>query len=188
LDSVKGIIAAVVLLLGVLGLIIGATFLTYDQGTNDPGSKTIQENTDLRQLELVAPNWNLLMSDDEILELHSLRGKFVVVDLMQTGVCVPCQMQTTHLKTLYDGYENRIEILSLSLVLSDTVSRIASYKEENSIPWKVGLDTSGVFGSYFNARSVPTLIIIDGEGYFRWLHVGIWSSDDISSTLSALER
>jgi len=76
----------------------------------------------------------------------------------------------------------------LSLVLSDTVARVAQYKEQNGIQWQVGLDTQGVFGSYFNARSVPTLIIIDDEGFFRWAHVGVWFPDSIEAILSHLDK
>ncbi len=175
----------------ILGVGIAAIFLTYDPGssnTSDNSTSSITEDTDLLELELAAPNWGLLMSDGEVLELHSLQGSFVVVDLMQTGECIPCQQQTTHLKNLYEDYEGRLEIISLSLVLSDTIERVENYKSDNSISWYVGLDTGGVFGSYFNARSVPTLVIIDDDGYFRWLHVGVWSSEDISETLSTLDR
>jgi len=190
-DSMKYLAIGIIMVLVVLGFSIGALFLTFDPGvSNENGSngrRSVVPDTDLVELELEAPNWNLLMSDGEYLELQTLRGSFVVVDLMQTGECIPCQIQTGHLKDLYSAYEGRLEILSLSLVLTDTVERVAEYKSDNGITWKVGLDTDGVFGSYFNVASVPTLVVIDDEGYFRWFHVGVWSPDEIEMTLVQLD-
>ena len=192
MDELKAVTIVIVISLLVLGVAVGYSFLEYEPPNTDGGGGSsgtqIQKDTDLIDLSLEVPNWGLLMSDEEILELESLEGKFVVVDLMQTGECIPCQTQTGYLKDLYIEYEDSIEIISLSLVLSDTINRVASYKSDNDIDWKVGLDTSGVFGNYFNAQSVPTLIIIDSDGYFRWLHVGVWSNSDISSTISLLDR
>ena len=169
LDSMRWLAFGIVVALVAIAFTVGILLFTYDSGgtggNGGNGSQSIATDTDLAGSE--APNWNLLMSDGGILELNSLRGSFVVVSLMQTGECVPCQQQTSHLKDLYADHEGRLEILSLSLVLSDTVARVAQHKEQNGIQWQVGLDTQGVFGSYFNARSVPTLIIIDDEGFFR---------------------
>ena len=192
MESWQMLLAGTLCILIVLGIGIGVLFLTYDPAPSNSDTENsrdaITTDTDLKDLNLLAPNWNLLMSDDSILELSSLRGSFVVVDLMQTGDCIPCQYQTTYLKSVFEDYEGRLEILSLSLVQSDTVKRLAEYKSTNGITWYVGLDTNGVFGSYFNVQSVPTLIIIDDEGYFRWVHVGVWTDSEISATLSDLDR
>jgi len=190
LEPEKLIAAGLISVVAIVGVIIGATYLTFDPSTsnNDNEDEAMAPDTDLGDLNLEAPNWGLLTSDDEVLNLHDLRGKFVVVDLMQTGECLPCIEQTSHLKELHNGHGDSIEIISLSLILTDTVSRLAQYKSENDIPWFVGLDTSGVFGEYFNVQYVPTLVIIDDEGYFRWYHGGLWEYDDMSKTLSQLDR
>ncbi|MGY5853550.1 MAG: TlpA disulfide reductase family protein [Candidatus Thorarchaeota archaeon] len=189
METEKMVCAGITIILVVLGISIATLFLTFDPGASNNGGTGLQDitpNTDMEELNLTIPNWSLLMSDGEYLEMHSLFGYFVVVDLMQTGDCIPCQTQTSNLKDLYEDYEGIVEILSLSLVLSDTVDRVADFKSDSSIPWIVGLDTGGVFGSYFNAQSVPTLIIIDDDGLIRWLHIGTWSNEDIGLTLARL--
>jgi len=190
LEPEKLIAVGLISVIVIIGVVIGATYLTFDPGTSSNGDEdeAMAPDTDLGGLNLEAPNWGLLTSNDEILNLHDLRGKFVVVDLMQTGECQPCVEQTSHLKELHNDHGDNIEIISLSLILTDTVSRLAEYKSENDIPWFVGLDTSGVFGEYFNVQYVPTLVIIDDEGYFRWYHAGLWECDDMSETLSQLDR
>jgi len=191
MEPEKAICSVVLIVVVILGISIAGLFITNDPGTsggddNDTDLQGITTDTDLEELNLTIPNWSLLMSDGEYLEMHSLFGYFVVVDLMQTGECIPCQTQTTYLKDLHSDYEGIVRILSLSLVLSDTVDRLASFKSDNSIPWDVGLDSDGVFGSYFNAYSVPTLIIIDPEGLIRWMHVGTWTNEAIGLTIAQL--
>lgn len=191
MEPEKAICSGILIIVVVLGIAIASLFITYDPGPSgggdsDTGLQGITTNTDLEELNLTIPNWSLLMSDGEHMEMHSLLGYFVVIDLMQTGECIPCQEQTVYLKDLHHDYEGIVKILSLSLVLSDTVERLASFKSDNDIPWDVGLDSGGVFGSYFNAYSVPTLIIIDSEGLIRWMHVGTWSNEAIGLTLAQL--
>ncbi len=190
MEPEKVICAGITIVIVILGISIATLFITFDSGTpSNTGSTGLQgiiADTDLEELNLTVPNWSLQMSDGEYLEMHSLFGYFVVIDLMQTGECIPCQEETSYLKDLHHDYEGIVAILSISLVLSDTVDRVANYKSSNSIPWQVGLDTGGVIGTYFNAHSVPTLIIIDSEGLIRWLHIGVWSNEAIGLTLANL--
>jgi len=102
LDSMRWLAFGIVVALVAIAFTVGILLFTYDSGgtggNGGNGSQSIATDTDLAGSE--APNWNLLMSDGGILELNSLRGSFVVVSLMQTGECVPCQQQTSHLKDL----------------------------------------------------------------------------------------
>ena len=190
MEPEKAICAGITIVIVILGISIATLFITFDPGTpsnnGSTGLQGITPDTDMEELNLTVPNWSLQMSDGEYLEMHSLFGYFVVIDLMQTGECIPCQEETAYLKDLHDDYEGIVAILSISLVLSDTVDRVTNYKSSNSIPWQVGLDTGGVIGTYFNAHSVPTLIIIDSEGLIRWLHIGVWSNEAIGLTLANL--
>jgi hypothetical protein len=63
---------------------------------------------------------------------------------------------------------------------------MADYKEQHEAEWDHGLDTGSVFSEYFDVQSIPTLVIIDSEGYFRWVHVGVWQTDSMRSTISDL--
>jgi hypothetical protein len=63
---------------------------------------------------------------------------------------------------------------------------MADFKEAHETEWQHGLDTDRVFGEYFSVSSIPTIVIIDSEGYFRWMHVGLWTADNMRSTISSL--
>ena len=81
-------------LLGV-GILFGIILLGYQPANNgnsttdnstttNTTSSQIESDTDLLELGLAAPNWELLMSNEETITLHSLKREFILVDLMAT--------------------------------------------------------------------------------------------------------
>jgi hypothetical protein len=83
---------------------------------------------------------------------------------------------------------DNIHIVSLNVDGSATGDQMADYKEDRSLPWYHGLDTNGVFSSYFSIRFTPTLVIIDDAGYFRMYHEGLWESSTIQEQISLMDN
>lgn len=185
-------ILVVVLLSAVLvvGVVVGVVLFSNPDGSSNGSSgssqTTLSPDTDLGQTRS-APDWGLLMSDGEVLQLSSLEGKFVIVDLMSLN-CPACETQNGELTSLIDAMDDRIHVISLSVDVSNTVNQMQNYKEEKSLGWGHGLDTNNVFTYYFSLRYTPTIVIIDDEGYFRMYHEGVWTSSAIQQTLSELDR
>lgn len=191
MEPEKYIIASVFIGLVVVGLVVGVSLLTFNPSSNGGNGGTTSDLTtivadrDLLTLELQAPNWEVELSDGETLELDELRGRLVIVDLMATW-CGPCETQVEYLKEIYNDYGSAIWILSLTVDLSETAQMMSDYKENHEAEWRHGLDTNGVFGEYFSVSSIPTLVIIDSEGYFRWMHLGLWTTDSMRNTISSI--
>jgi cytochrome oxidase Cu insertion factor (SCO1/SenC/PrrC family) len=174
----------------VVGLVVGATLAAAptNDSSNNSGSSTpsLTADTDFGQTR-AAPDWGLLMSNGEVVQLSSLEGKFVIVDLMSLS-CPACETQNGELLSLYNAMSDRVHIISLSVDVSTTVDQMLTYKDDNSLPWQHGLDTNSVFTYYFSLRYTPTVVIIDSDGYFRMYHEGVWTSSEIQETLSTLDR
>lgn len=191
MQTEKAILLGFTITVLAVGLLIGAAFLTYTPNTPSNGNggstspATISEDTDLLDLSLRVPDWNFLMSDDSILSIRDYEGQFVLIDLMATW-CTACSTQNGYLEILHDNLEDSLEIISLSVDLGDTVSMMADYMENKELSWLHGLDTSSSFVSYFNVNSIPTMIIIDDSGYFRWVHTGLWSVDSMTQSLALM--
>jgi thiol-disulfide isomerase/thioredoxin len=178
-----------------VGMLFGFILLGYqpDSNGNDSSDNTptitapagIEDDTDLLELGLEAPDWELLMSNEETITLHSLRGEFIVIDLMATW-CTSCASQNTELKQIQEDYSDSVRIISLTVDLSESAALMAEYKENHDLPWDHGVDSNGVFASYFNVAYIPTIVLVDENGYFRWVHTGYWPSEDISDTLNEL--
>jgi len=125
------------------------------------------------------------MSDNEILSLESLEGEFVLVDLMATW-CSTCTGQNTYLKELYNNLNGELEIISLTVDISETATMMAEYKASKGLPWPHGLDTNSVFSEYFSVTQIPTMVILDANGVVRWKHIGIWTTSQMTETLSLM--
>jgi cytochrome oxidase Cu insertion factor (SCO1/SenC/PrrC family) len=185
----KALVVIVVSAVVVLGFAVGFTFLTFDGGTPNNHTNTTTENiatdVDLRNLGVQLPDWNLIMSDGSFQSLHSLRDRFLVVDLMATW-CSSCAIQNDNLKTLYNNMGDSIHLISLTVDGIETEAMMAAYMEDKDLPWPHGLDTQSVFLNYFNIQWLPSIVILDDEGYLRWFHEGLWSEPDMAETLALL--
>ena len=192
MESEQLVIVGLIGVIIVVGLIVVVSpylFLTPTDGNNDnnnDSSGNIPHDVDLLDRSLEAPDWNLLISDDTIITIHELRGKFVIIDLMALW-CSPCASQSIELLEIYDNYDSdSLIIISLTIDDAETIEMMADYKADNDLPWLHGLDTSDVFSDYFSVSSIPTLIVIDDNGYFRWVHPGVWTESSITETLSQM--
>ncbi|MFW9769629.1 MAG: TlpA family protein disulfide reductase, partial [Candidatus Thorarchaeota archaeon] len=69
---------------------------------------------------------------------------------------------------------------------SETAAMMADYKSTKALDWPHGVDTGSSFENYFNVRNIPTLVLIDADGVFRYLHVGTWSSAAMTDTIASI--
>ena len=174
----------IVVTISLMVVVVSLVGFMFMQG--GPGEITKEtKDTDLLSLGIQLPNWNLTLSNESEVSLHSFRGRFLIVDLMATW-CGACESENSELQTIYDTMGDSIWLISLGVDLAETAAQIEDYKVQRGLPWLHGLDSGNVFATYFNIQYIPSIIILDDEGYVRWNHEGIWSYGDISATLSEL--
>ncbi len=190
MEPEKMLIAILVASVVVIGVAIGATVSSAPSensiGSTGSTQTSLSPDTDFGQTR-IAPDWGLLMSDSEVIQLSSLEGKFTVVDLMSLS-CPACETQNGELTALISSMDDRIYVISLSVDISTTVDQMLTYKNDNSLSWSHGLDTNSVFTYYFNLRYTPTIVIIDDDGYFRMYHEGVWTASAIQQMISLLDK
>ncbi|MGY5876710.1 MAG: TlpA disulfide reductase family protein [Candidatus Thorarchaeota archaeon] len=189
METEKLLVVILVSAMAIIGLSFAVAFITFEPTTTNPtqpGTSSISDNTDLIDLSLQAPNWDLVLADGSILPLSDLEGKFILVDLMATW-CSSCVIQNSRLLEIYNNFDSEdLFVVSLTVDISETVAMIVEYQETKSLPWTHGLDPNQAFTNYFSVSSIPTMIIIDADGFFRWKHVGLWSVDDMTQTLALM--
>ncbi len=192
METEKMLVAGLMIAIIAVGLVVGVTIAMTPNGStsnnNNGGSSssTLTADTDFGQTR-EAPDWGLLMSDGEILQLSSLEGKFVIIDLMSL-TCPACETQNDELELLQDAMGDSIHVISLSVDISTTVDQMDQYMTNNELGWPHGLDTNSAFTYYFNLRYTPTMVLVDSDGYIRMYHEGIWTSADIQSQISLMDR
>ena len=187
MEPEKLAIVGVTLVVVVVGLLVGVSFLTFpvdNDGGNDQLTKTTRD-TDLLELELEVPEtWTFEMSDGTTVTLSDLKGQVILVDLMATW-CSSCATQNSYLETVHTNLAGVTVVISLTVDTQETVSMMHDYKTSKSLPWAHGVDNR-LFLDYFSISSIPSMVLIDGDGFFRYFHVGLWTAASISDTVALI--
>lgn len=174
-------IVGVTVVLVVVGLVIGSSFLLFP---NSELTRTTQDR-DLLDLGLEVPsNWEFEMSNGSTLSLGELQGQVVLVDLMATW-CSACSTENGYLQTVAEDLAGTLTIVSLTVDSDETPSLMADYKSDHGLSWAHGVD-NGQFMNYFSISSIPSMVLIDANGIFRYFHIGLWSDASISARVASI--
>lgn len=119
---------------------------------------------------LVAPDFTLPQLDAaEPVTLSSLRGRVVIMEFWATW-CGPCRFSTPSLDQIYRRYKDR----GVSVLLINE-----GEKSDTVRTWLAGrfaapilLDTDVQVGRRYVVRGIPTLFVIDQEGFIAYVHQG----------------
>ncbi len=178
----KMAIAGVTVAIVIIGLTISVSLFAHQTSP----LTGITTDRDLLELGLQVPDsWAFAMSDGTTLSLDDLSGEIILVDLMATW-CGTCVTQNEYLETIYDSLAGSLVIISLSVDVAETVSLLNDYKTTKGLPWDHGLDSNSSFTTYFSVTNIPSMVLIDGDGYFRFFHIGLWSASSISDRVGSI--
>jgi len=190
MEPEKMAITGVVLVIVVVGLAVGVSLFAFQPSGGSNGEDTtltgITADRDLLELGLQLPSdWEFAMADNSTLTMSELDGKIILVDLMATW-CSSCSTQNGYLESIYETLGGPLVILSLTIDRSETIQMMSYYQIQRGLPWDHGLDSDSKFTSYFSVTSVPTLILIDSDGYFRYMHIGVWSDAVLTDRITSI--
>jgi peroxiredoxin len=161
--------------------------ILYMQNAAGPqqSSMEFQRDTDLTSQHVELPNWNLTLSNESTVELNQLRGQVLIVELMATW-CSACESQIANFQDFLGIRTEGVSILALTVDVSETPQMMANYKTNHGFTWACGVAGDGTFAEYLDVTVVPTIVIIDGSGYLRFIHEGTWSASSMDATLTSI--
>ncbi len=116
-----------------------------------------------------APGFSLMDSKGQQVDLQDFRGKFVVLEIMQTS-CPHCRTFSKVLDQVRTKYAGRVVTLSV-VNPPDTAETVAKYLAEVKPSTPVLFDSGQMAISYFKATpqnpgvDLPHVFIIDGNGW-----------------------
>ncbi|MFQ6107748.1 MAG: cytochrome c biogenesis protein CcdA [Thermoplasmata archaeon] len=113
----------------------------------------------------LAKDFEALDTDNNTFNLSDFRGEVVILDFMSIS-CGGCEIIA---ETLKDGVhphfeDSELEIISIDVSVADTIDALRIHRENKGIPWRMAMDPGGLVNDYA-VGSLPTLVIVDKEGY-----------------------
>jgi thiol-disulfide isomerase/thioredoxin len=108
--------------------------------------------------------------DGREISLADLRGKVVFLNFWATW-CEPCKVEMPHMEKLL----HRLAGKGLAIVavdLKEDQEQVAQYALEQRLTFPILLDRSGIVGSRYDVRQIPTTFLIDREGKFIGKAIG----------------
>lgn len=134
-----------------------------------------------------APEFTVKTLEGEEVSLADLKGRVVILDFMATW-CGPCRVEVKHLEEVWRTYKGGVEILSIDVDPGESEEHLREFlKDYPDATWIWARDTSNLLMVY-EVHSIPTLIVIDGDGCIRFRHVGVTDSSTLSQEVALLLR
>ena len=105
----------------------------------------------------------------------------VLLNLWATW-CGPCGMEFPAMQQAYEQYQDKVEIIALSVEPTDTDEALADYVQEKGMSFCVGRDTVGL-GSRINYDGIPASVVVDRFGTICLVEIGAVPDPQIFTNL-----
>ena len=126
-------------------------------------------------------DFTIVLSDGSRLTLSEvLKDKKMVIIKFWATWCEPCVREWPALTEAYEGYEDDVLILCVSVTDSNAV--VQSYKQDNDLPFAFAADSLGLVNE-FGVGAIPYKFIIDQNGVLAESHLGAVTSVDAYTAL-----
>ena len=90
------------------------------------------------------------------------------------------------LKVIWEEYENSIHLISIDVDPSESVNTLKAYMQQFPYAsWKWTRDTTN-FANTLEVAAIPTIVIMDRNGYTRFTHTGVTDSTTLIREIDSL--
>jgi len=170
----KGVILAVILVLGVTGIILALKSLEH------PDRKAA--------VGLDAPAFEVKDTTGKVWKLADLRGRVVLLNLWASW-CETCKEELPSIQNLINTEKNNSKLVFISVLYRDNPEKALAYMKENGFAFPLLIDTADI-AQLYGITGVPETFVIDKKGILKQHVIGPlqWDSTDVRAALTRLEN
>ena len=131
-----------------------------------------------------APDFTVTTTEGKELTLSGIleEKELVVLNIFATW-CGPCEIEFPEFENNYRKYNDKMEIISLSGDLDDTMEDIAAYKKDHGLSFPMGSIGEGGTFDFVPVSGYPTTMIIDRNGKVVFCNAGTIRSGEAFEAL-----
>jgi thiol-disulfide isomerase/thioredoxin len=134
--------------------------------------------------DVAAPDFALSDLDGNTHMLSSLRGSTVLLDFWATW-CGPCREEMPQLEKLRSKFAGR-GLTIWSINSGESLQAVRRYFENTGYTGTILLDPYSQVNRAYDARYIPTLVIVDPSGKVRFYDSGVYSAAELNAILGEL--
>ena len=132
----------------------------------------------VKQNSSEAPHFTLTDLKGKQVSLSDFEGKVLFVNIWATW-CPPCRAEIPDFIEVYDEYKDKgLEILGVS-VDDMSPNRVNEFVKRSKMNYPVAMATNRLLQDYRFTGSIPTTVVIDGDGKIQYQKVGMMSKREL---------
>ncbi|HWL13395.1 MAG TPA: TlpA disulfide reductase family protein [Ureibacillus sp.] len=138
----------------------------YDSHEEAEHDHNHEQETEVRALDIPAPDFNLKTLTGDTVKLADLKGKKVFINFWATW-CPPCVEEMPAIQQFYEQHGNDENLVILAVNATDLESDIESvqqFVDKNGIGFPILLDEKGDVSINYEVLTIPTSVILNEEG------------------------
>lgn len=147
----------IIIISSLLALVVIALVMVISVSSGSSKSETKPNNASFNK---EAMDFALKDTRGKLHKLSSYAGKLVLLDFSASW-CQPCKNQMPAIKKLYEEFKDKVEFFTIT---GEAEQQAINFKENESIPWPVLVDTNSNTHRTYKANSIPKIILLDASG------------------------
>jgi len=138
----------------------------YESHEEDGHDHGEEMETEVRALNIKAPNFELKTLSGDTVRLSDYKGKKVFINFWATW-CPPCVEEMPTIQRFYEEYGTKEDIVILAINATDletSIDKVKTFTHEYGISFPVLLDEKGKVSIDYEILTIPTSMIVDENG------------------------
>ena len=166
-------------------IIIGLSvfILSACSGSNSASDDNVTEGIDLEVAPIkgaLAPEFELLNLEGELVSLSDFRGKSVLVNFWATW-CGPCRIEMPAIQSRFETYSPDFVVLAVDN--DESIEVVKDFVDELGLSFQVLLDPGAEIQALFRVRGYPTSMFVDPDGVIQAVHIGLMTEGQLDGYL-----